>query len=198
MILIYSHTISTRLQYICKFILEEQLGLEFSFTIDSESFKKHDGPKINYSDLEIEGDIFIIKNHSLLFEKNIKEQNIACFELNDYKAFFKTANSDFPFDIFAASFYLLSRYEEYLPHEKDMYGRYAHENSLAFKEDFLRQPLINIWISNFSASLKNKFTALNPQHLYFKYTPTYDIDIAWSYKSKGILRNIQQINMRIL
>ena len=190
MILIYSHTISTRLQYICKFILEEQLGLEFSFTIDSESFKKHDGPKINYSDLEIEGDIFIIKNHSLLFEKNIKEQNIACFELNDYKAFFKTANSDFPFDIFAASFYLLSRYEEYLPHEIDMYGRYAHENSLAFKEDFLRQPLINIWISNFSASLKNKFTALNPQHLYFKYTPTYDIDIAWSYKSKGILRNI--------
>ncbi|MFZ4769305.1 MAG: polysaccharide deacetylase family protein [Ferruginibacter sp.] len=190
MILIYSHTISTRLQYICKFILEEQLGLKFSFTIDSESFKNHDGPKINYSDLEIEGDIFIIKNHSLLFEKNIKEQNIACFELNDYKAFFKTANSDFPFDIFAASFYLLSRYEEYLPHEIDMYGRYAHENSLAFKEDFLRQPLINIWISNFSASLKNKFTALNPQHLYFKYTPTYDIDIAWSYKSKGILRNI--------
>lgn len=190
MILIYSHTISTRLQYICKFILEEQLGLEFSFTIDSESFKKHDGPKINYSDLEIEGDIFIIKNHSLLFEKNIKEQNIACFELNDYKAFFKTANSNFPFDIFAASFYLLSRYEEYLPHEKDMYGRYAHENSLAFKEDFLRLPLINIWISNFSASLKNKFTALNPQHLNFKYTPTYDIDIAWSYKSKGILRNI--------
>ncbi len=190
MILIYSHTISTRLQYICKFIIEEQLGLKFSLTIDSESFKKHDGPKINYSDLEIEGDIFILKNHSLLFEKNIKEQNIACFELNDYKAFFKTANSDFPFDIFAASFYLLSRYEEYLPHEIDMYGRYAHENSLAFKEDFLRQPLINIWISNFSASLKNKFTALNPQHLYFKYTPTYDIDIAWSYKSKGVLRNI--------
>lgn len=190
MILIYSHTISTRLQYICKFILEEQLGLKFSLTIDSEGFKKHDGPKINYSDLEIEGDIFIIKNHSLLFEKNIKEQNIACFELNDYKAFFKTANSNFPFDIFAASFYLLSRYEEYLPHEKDMYGRYAHENSLAFKEDFLRLPLINIWISNFSASLKNKFTALNPQHLNFKYTPTYDIDIAWSYKSKGILRNI--------
>lgn len=166
------------------------MGLKFSLTIDSEGFKKHDGPKINYSDLEIEGDIFIIKNHSLLFEKNIKEQNIACFELNDYKAFFKTANSNFPFDIFAASFYLLSRYEEYLPHEKDMYGRYAHENSLAFKEDFLRLPLINIWISNFSASLKNKFTALNPQHLNFKYTPTYDIDIAWSYKSKGILRNI--------
>ena len=166
------------------------MGLKFSLTIDSESFKKHDGPKINYSDLEIEGEIFILKNHSLLFEKNIKEQNIECFELNDYKAFFKTANCDFPFDIFAASFYLLSRYEEYLPHEKDMYGRYAHENSLAFKEDFLRQPLINIWINNFSASLKKKFTVLNPQHLNFKYTPTYDIDIAWSYKSKGILRNI--------
>ena len=73
MILIYSHTISTRLQYICKFIFEEQLGLNISFTIDSEHFKNHDGPKINYSNLDIEGDIFILKNHSLLFEKNIKE-----------------------------------------------------------------------------------------------------------------------------
>lgn len=188
--LIYSHTISSRMQYICKFIFQEQLGMGFSLTIDSEGFKNHEGPKINYSDLDMEGDVFTLRNHALLFEKNIKEQQPVCFVNNEYKAFFKTTDSIFPFDIFAASFYLLSRYEEYLPHEKDMYGRYAHKNSLAFKEGFLQQPLINIWIKDFANVLERKFPTINCQLSTFGFLPTYDIDIAWSFKRKGIIRNI--------
>jgi hypothetical protein len=188
--LIYSHTVSTRLQYICKFIFQEQLGAGMSLTIDSESFKNYDGPKINYSDLVMEGNMINIPNHSLLFEKTISSQTIECFETNGYKAFFKTEGSDFSFDIFAASFYLLSRYEEYLPHEKDMYGRYAYQNALAFKEGFLEQPLINRWINDFATTLKTIFPGITFQQPAFKYIATYDIDIAWSFKSKGLLRNI--------
>ena len=189
MILLYSDTSSTRLQYICKFIFNEQLGITHSITIDSESFKNHNGPKINYSEGKVEN-AFNIRNQPLLFEQDIKEQDITCFESGDYKAFFKSPASDFPFDIFAASFYLLSRYEEYLPHELDMYGRYAHENSLAFKEGFLNIPLINIWIQDFARALKIKFSTLHFQPPVFKFLPTYDIDIAYSFKHKGILRNI--------
>jgi hypothetical protein len=134
MVWIYSHISSSRLQYICSFIFKEQLGLDFKLTIDSEAFKNHEGAKINYSDSKIADDEFYIQNHALLFENEIKPQEIACFTANGNKAFLKTTNSDFPFDIFAASFYLLSRYEEYLPHEKDMYGRFAHKNSLAFRQ----------------------------------------------------------------
>lgn len=168
----------------------EQLGIGFSLTIDSEGFKKHDGPKINYSDVAIPGDTFTIKNHPLLFEKNTRSHPIDCFETNGYKAFFKITDSDIDFDIFAASFYLLSRYEEYLPHEKDMYGRYAHENSVAFKEGFLNRPLVNIWIATFALALKQKFPSLVIKTPVFNFIPTYDIDIAWSYRNKGLLRNI--------
>ena len=178
------------MQYICKFIFGEQLGIGFSLTIDSEGFKKHEGPKINYSDIKMEGDIFHLENHGLLFEKNIKPQTITCFEHRGSKAFFKTAGGDFAFDIFAAAFYLLSRYEEYLPHEKDSYGRYAHKNSLAYKEDFLQEPVVNKWIAAFGRALQQKFPSLNIKTPAFKFTPTYDIDIAWSYKHKGVLRNI--------
>ena len=142
-----------------------------------------------------------LQNTELLFEKAYKEQTIECFEINDYKAFFKT-EGDFPFDIFAASFYLLSRYEEYLPHKKDMYGRYAHENSLAFREGFLQLPLINIWIEDFKNCLQLKFPSLTT-HLPiaigtpFTFLPTYDIDEAYSYKYKqwwrtmgGLLKSI--------
>lgn len=188
--LIFSRTSTSRLQYICKFIFGEQLGIGFSLTIDSEGFKKHEGPKINYSDVEMDGDIFRLKNHGLLFEKNIRPQSIECFESNGHKAFFKTTGSDLEFDVLAASFYLLSRYEEYLPHEKDMYGRYAHTNSLAFKEGFIDQPLVNHWIIAFGHALKQKFPSLVLKNNSFRFTPTYDIDIAWSYKHKGILRNL--------
>ena len=199
MLLIFSHTVSKRLQYICSFIFKELMGIDFKITIDSEKFKTHTGPKINYSDTKIAADEFYIQNQPLLFEQHIKAKPIDCFTVNNNKAFFKTKNSDFPFDIFAASFYLLSRYEEYLPHEKDMYGRYAYENSLANREGFLNLPLINIWVKNFAEKLKEKYSRptgasgraiLNFQFSIFNFEPTYDIDIAYSYKHKGLWRNI--------
>ncbi len=195
MLLLYSHTTPSRLQYICSFIFKEQLGLDYKITIDSEAFKNHPGAKVNYSDSKITEDEFYIQNNPLLFENDIKAQVVECFISNNNKAFFKTDDCDFAFDIFAASFYLLSRYEEYLPHEKDMYGRFAHENSLAYKEGFLNLPLINIWLQNFADKLKEKSpagslrTTLNFQPATFNFKPTYDIDIAYSYKHKGLRRN---------
>jgi hypothetical protein len=196
MVLIYSHTTSARLQYICKFIFENVLNVGFKITIDSEEFRLYSGVCINYSDRKIKDEELRVENVKLLFEENIAEQKIECFTTKDYKAIFKIENSDIGFDIFAASFYLLSRYEEYLTDEKDMYGRYSHENSLAFKEGFLRLPLINIWLKNFAETLKAKFSTLsqvegsNFQFSTFNYLPTYDIDIAYSYKHKGVVRNI--------
>ena len=188
MVLIYSHITSPRLQYICDFIFTELMGQDITITIDSEEFKKFNGVKINYSNIKLEG--FTIQNHTLLFENGIKEQVIDCFEMNSYTAFFKTEWSDLDFDILAASFYLLSRYEEYLPHKKDMYGRYAHENSLAFKAHFLNVPLINTWVKYFADALKKRYSVFNSQFSVFSFVPTYDIDIAYSYKHKGLLRNI--------
>ncbi len=189
MVLIYSHNTSARLSYICSFIFKELMGVDFLITTHITSFKEHTGVKINYSSKRITENELFIKSTGLLFEKDIKKQTIDCFETPFYKAFYKTVNSDIDFDIFAASFYLLSRYEEYLPHTKDEYGRYGHENSLAFKEGFLSVPLINIWAKDLSFVIKKKFSMFNAQYSMFKFIPTYDIDIAYSYKHKGLLRN---------
>jgi hypothetical protein len=187
MLLIYSTQTSTRLQYICKFIFEEVLKTSFSITLHAESFSKHEGAKINYSKESFDNSLQIIP-HTLLFEESIKEQIIECKGTGKDAIFFQSETGH-PFDIFAASFYLISRYEEYLPHELDMYGRYAHENSLAYRHDFLDLPLVNIWLNNFKAAILNTFSELEFQSSAFTFTPTYDIDIAWSYKEKGLLRN---------
>ena len=49
--------------------------------------------------------------------------------------------SSIPFDIFAASFYLITRYEEYLPHVQDVHERFPADESIAFKNGFLEQPV---------------------------------------------------------
>jgi len=188
-VIVFSHTITPRLRYILDFIGRQTIGRPFQGVNDIVTFRQHTGPKINYSKERIADSEFRIQNTELLFEKGCNEQTIKCFEINNYKAFFKT-EGDFPFDIFAASFYLMSRYEEYLPHKKDIYGRYAHENSLAFKENFLHFPLINIWIEDFKNCLQLKFPTLTTHHSPFTFLPTYDIDEAYSYKYKQWWRTI--------
>ena len=189
MLLIYTPNPAIRLQYICKFIFDEILCASYSLTFDEQSFIQHDGNKINYSNKRFDN-IFQIVPHQLIFENDIKERTITCFDFKNTKAFFKTIESDFPFDIFAACFYLISRYEEYLPHKKDFYGRYAHENSLAFKEGFLNKPVVNIWLADFKRVLQQYFPDIVFKEKLFSYLPTYDIDIAWASKEKGLLRNI--------
>jgi hypothetical protein len=145
--LLYSEKITPRLRYITDFIGKEITGKAFELTDDAVVFQNYAGTKINYSNNLITHEHFTIGSCGLLSQICITEQKIECFEYKDFKAFFKTTG-DYPFDIFAASFYLLSRYEEYLPHKKDMYGRYAHENSLAYKEGFLNLPFIHNSLSN--------------------------------------------------
>ncbi|HEY6504357.1 MAG TPA: polysaccharide deacetylase family protein [Chitinophagaceae bacterium] len=189
--LLYTHSTTPRLQYIAGFISKELKADAFTITSSADDFRKYTGPKINYSKSRITDTEIWIKPHTLLFEKNIHEQVIDCFEVNGHKVFFKT-KGDLPFDLFAASFYLLSRYEEYLPHTKDMYGRYAFENSLAYKESFLTVPLINVWINKLKEIFPGLTVHRHPERSEgtpFTFLPTYDIDIAWSYKHKGWWRN---------
>ncbi len=186
--IVYTNKITPRLQYIVDFIGKKITGEAFQLTTDNFFFNDYTGAKINYSNGRILDNELLIINYSLLFEDSIREQVISCFDVNGHKAFFKTGG-DYPFDIFAACFYLLSRYEEYLPHQKDMYGRYAHENSLAFKEGFLNIPLVNIWIEDFKKVLKEKFPSLTTHHSPFTIVPTYDIDEAFAFKNKGFSKN---------
>jgi hypothetical protein len=178
-ILVYSPQASNRLKYVIDFI-NQQLSAGLSLTANKETYLIFEGTRINYSKEEIPADLWI-QPFGLLEKTNIEEQDIHCFQLNGYPAFFKAAGN-YPFDIFSGIFYLLSRYEEYLPHKKDMYGRYPHENSLAYRENFLQKPLINSWLKDFAVALTGDNSFLS--HKAFSFLPTYDIDEAYSFKYK--------------
>lgn len=176
----YTKHITPRFTYIVQVLF----GNHVSITDNVESFAQSDFQKINYSENKITDNELWICPHGLLIEKEIKEQTISVFEWNNLPVFFKT-NGQIPFDFFSASFYLITRYEEYLLHQKDIYGRYAHENSLAFKHHFLHLPIINLWL----VEIIQQFSLKHTQHNVFTYQPTYDIDIAYNYKHHTFFRN---------
>lgn len=93
-----------------------------------------------------------------------------------------------PFDIFAATFYLLSRYEEYLPHVKDEYGRFLATESLAFNEGFLHQPVVDIWAYKFKAILQEQFPDFEFPIKKYNIQPVIDVPVAYYFKEKGLLR----------
>jgi hypothetical protein len=181
--IVYSPSINNRLKYVISYIGQQLTGSPLILTANRTQFLSHEGIKIAYTGEEIPGCSLWIRANGFLEEEGIHQQNISCFEFNGSKAFFKT-NGGYPFDIFSAIFYLLSRYEEYIPHKKDAYGRYAHTNSLAFREGFLQQPLVNIWLKDLASHLVTKGYIEEKTGLSFSFVPTYDIDEAYSYSHK--------------
>ncbi|MGM0498021.1 MAG: polysaccharide deacetylase family protein [Bacteroidota bacterium] len=190
MVLIYTHKITPRLTYTFDFILNEILGLEYRITENKEEFQQKEGPKINYSDEDINDSIFI-KPNNLLFENEIKPQNIFVTQWDNVKIFFQTNDdSVLPFDLFAASFYLVSRYEEYLPFSADNHGRFEAKESLAFKNNFLQEPIIDQWAYIFADILQEKYPGLHIPKRKFRYISTIDVDNAYAFLFKGISRTL--------
>ena len=146
MILIYSPQLSPRIRYTFKLIIEGLLKDELVFTSKVEELESFEGPKINYSkDPELEGLFF--ESNGLLSEKEIISRELNFMEGYAIPAFFPVYNkaSALTFDAFAASFYLVTRYEEYLPYVRDEYGRFQAKESVAWKNGFLDKPVVNMW-----------------------------------------------------
>jgi len=85
---------------------------------------------------------------------------------------------------------MLSRFEEYQPFIKDIYGRFEPADSIAFKHGFLDKPVVNLWVRSFIKAINTKLQLnLSPIAKKYKFVNTIDIDLAYSYKNKGIYRN---------
>jgi hypothetical protein len=186
--LVYNANPGPRFHYIAGYFIEELCGLSVSFTSDLNDLKGYAGPCICYDNERLISGPLHIRPHGLLNQKGISEQLTETGTWNELPCFFLTGG-DIPFDIFSAAFYLVARYEEYLPHKKDMYGRYAHTNSMAYRNSFLDIPLIDLWAVEFRKMFNITKAEMIPGKRVFSFLPTYDIDMAWAYLHKGIVRN---------
>lgn len=187
---IYTPVISPRVQYSCYLIFNEILGVDHEITNDAEAFKVLNAPKLNYS-TESFGDEIFIYSCGLLTEKGIREQTVNSIIHNGNVALFPTSERHhLPFDPFAASFYLASRYEEYLPHKRDQYNRFSAGESIAFKKNFLHVPVVHHYAIALKDLIHSRYPGLVFQEKRYRFVSTIDIDNAWAYLEKGMFRTI--------
>lgn len=184
-LLIYTPNIQPRITYIFNHILVNILGLTYTFTTNQRTFITYAEAKFNYSGLPF-GDELHIGLHRFIDNKKIKPQKLTFINYDTYKVPFAVDAGIFNFDIFSAAFYLLSRYEEYLPSQLDSHNRYQAENSLAFTNNFLQLPVIDSWAYALFDNLKLRYPDLKNPVKKFTFTPTIDIDNPYYLKTEGI------------
>jgi len=189
MLLIYTPKINTRLTFVFKQFFTRILLINFEFTTQVNEFVAHNGPKMTYAKQPL-GSEFFVQSKDLLYQQGVSDIEIKVSEWEETKCFFKVSEkSAVPFDIFAASFYLLSRYEEYLPHVNDIHERFSAEESLAYNNGFLDKPVVDIWAYKLLSLLKERFPEAKFKTKEFQFISTIDVDCAFAYKHKGIIRN---------
>ncbi|MDX2172258.1 MAG: polysaccharide deacetylase family protein [Bacteroidota bacterium] len=157
---------------------------------DLAAFINTPSPKLNYSDVEMENCLNIIP-HSILFDYGIKDYLI---EVNTHpqfeKLFFKNSNSQISFDLFGASFWLLTRYEEYLPHKIDKFHRFNFKSSLAYQYSFIEKALVNKWLEELKKILLICYPDLQFKKHSYVFLSSIDVDNVYKYKHKGFVRTI--------
>jgi hypothetical protein len=240
MLLIFTHQITNRIRYTFNLIFRDILKIDYELTTDAESFKQFQGAKISYTHKPIDDEIFF-QCSNLLFETGIKKETTAIFSPKN--------QHDLSVDVFALSFFLACRYEEYLPFTGDKYGRFSAKQSFVCKnilnelefaitpdvsnpnmykgwscklsplataspssggqrvpalsgpssggrpladiqhrDNFLQKPIINIQAKEIQKILSARYPNFPFPEKKYSYTPTIDIDNAYSYLGKGFFR----------
>ncbi len=188
MLLIYTPKITPRITYSFRHICTNILQIPIKFTSEIEAFVAHEGMKLSYGRQALGNEVFV-QSVELLLEQGLSDIEIKIQDWEGIPCFFGLAeSSSLPFDVFAATFYLLSRYEEYMPHVKDHQGRFPASESLAYQEGFLETPIVDLWAFKFRELLQKQY----PQEILplrnFRTENIISVTEAFSYKEKGIVR----------
>ena len=190
-------------KYIIDILFDEFLGLKYDINVKSgakgydiilENSKKIIIKDLFFSNFEdsldyldkknIPGKIKFLQNQFIV-EKNIPE----IYGDDEFKI--KENEIICGIDIFASSFFLLTRWEEYANKTRDLHNRFPVTASLAYKYDFLNRPIVNEYVEMLWNILK--YLGCNQKRKEKKYelVLTHDVDNIFKWKNFGLfVRNI--------
>lgn len=108
----------------------------------------------------------------------------------DIPTLFHQHGEEIPFDLFAAVFFLASRFEEYLRFEADQMGRFFESSSWCGQHGLTQRPLIDEWRVALFQFLEPSFNGLTRQLPRWSMLMTVDVDSAFAYRHKGAFRTL--------
>lgn len=188
-ILIYIPKETNRVRYVFNLVFNNLLKINYKITTDLDFFQSADQPKMMYG-IKAHTDDLFFRSHGLLFERGVRNFEFNFSEYKGNPTFFQVYDPDsvLPFDVFSAIFYLVTRYEEYLPFVKDKHGRFTADLSLNMQLKILEKPIVNIWALEIKKIILKRYPDFVFPEKKFRFQPTYDVDAAWAYAQKSIFR----------
>ncbi len=189
--------------YIIDTIFKEFLGLEYSTSIDKEAINwemtLQNGKKLSFEDHffnKYPSSLEYLKIESfpsqVVFEKNrfIIEKDIpVLYGTGKLK---ETGNGFIcGIDIFASSFFMITRWEEYVNKNRDTHNRFSAFESIAYKFNFLDRPVVNEYLE----MLKNMILYLDKNESFksrdFQFILTHDVDYIYKWDTaKKFIRHL--------
>lgn len=193
MIAIYSEQKSSRLNFILTQLFTRTLGCDFYLTTELHNYLLSPYPGIAYCQENPHKGIWI-KPTTLLFNtgySTVDKDTLGIW--NKMPVFFlrkgNPEKEEIPFDLFAASFYLLSRMEEYYSSELDKHSRYKYEASILCEMGCITHPIVDEW----AMELKKLLLSFSPDLKFnarrYRFIPTIDVDHPFLYRNKGVAIN---------
>jgi len=150
-------------KYILDIIFNEFLGLDYILEIGSIDYEiELENKKV----LTIKDTFF---NNYLKDLEYLKLENIPK-DINDL-------------DIFAASFFMLTRWEEYVNKNRDSHDRFPATESLAYKQGFLDRPIVNEYVEELKNILLELDGSLKFMKREYQLFLTHDVDSIYKFSS---------------
>ena len=143
-------------KYIIDIIFNEFLGLEYHLEIGSKDYEIELGNK----------KVLIIKD--TFFNKYPKDL--------EYLKLENIPNKIEELDIFSASFFMLTRWEEYANKNRDNHNRFPAYESLAYKQGFLDRAIVNEYVEWLKQELLRLDSSLKFKEREFELILTHDVD----------------------
>ncbi|MEM1220320.1 MAG: polysaccharide deacetylase family protein [Bacteroidota bacterium] len=184
---------SPRLRYVLDIIGNAFWQQEIRWTDQRVEFKAYDGPRVAYTAQPISstGDLWIPAD-PFLQENEIRSFTPQARTKGDQWQLFPTdqPTACVSFDIFSAIFYLLSRYEEYLPFDADEHQRFPANESILHKAGQLLRPVVDEWVLALRQIVENRYISWTCPKTRYSFLPSYDIDVAWAFKHRPWFRQM--------
>ncbi len=183
---------SPRVAYTFKLIFKYILSDAWQVHIGSnwKDFCAFDGPKISYGKKGC-SDAFFIPNSGFLEETCYRTCTPELRGYGEQCVLFPIESDEgLDFDLPAAVFYVVSRYEEYHCNSIDAHHRFRSKDSLAYLHGFLDWPIAQVWVEKLASRLCSQFSTLARPKKTFEFLSTIDVDNGFKFRGKPLWRNL--------
>lgn len=106
--------------------------------------------------------------------------------------------SSLPIDVFGSCFFMLTRYEEVVRPVADVHDRFPGSASLAFRQGFLRRPIVNEYVEILWCALKRLWPSLTRKERQGSCFVTCDVDEPYLAASRSLPTMIKQVGGDVL